>query len=167
MATIPISTILKWCGISTTTPRNRIIADIMSPPEGLKHLNDKTPEEMLGKFRDYARRDKEYGNIIFSRVQQRRLISLMDWVKYKTRIEEEEEFPYGTKRQELIHELEEATTSKKCSRKQNKLGEYLITTSFQVKLETAGQWNHWVVELESNLKMFLGEQGIPLSYVIS
>ena len=90
MATIPISTILKWCVISTTTPRNRIIADIMSPPEGLKHLNDKTPEEMLGKFRDYARRDKEYGNIIFSRVQQRRLISLMDWVKYKTRIEEEE-----------------------------------------------------------------------------
>ena len=78
MATIPITTIVQWCGMSTTTAINRIIADMMSPPEGLKHLNGETPEEMLGTFRDYAWRDKEDGNIIFTRVQQRRLIYLMD-----------------------------------------------------------------------------------------
>ena len=88
MATIPITTIVLWCGMSTTTARNRIIADMMSTPEGLKHLNGETSEEMLGIFRDYYRRDKEDGNIIFTRVQQGRLIYLMYLVKYKTRIEE-------------------------------------------------------------------------------
>ena len=42
----------------------------------------------------------------------------------------------------------------------------MITTSFQVQLEAAGQWYRWVAELESNLKMIVGAQGIPLSYVI-
>ena len=38
----------------------------------------------------------------------------MDWVKYKTFIEEESSFPDGTTRQELIYEIEEATNRKKC-----------------------------------------------------
>ena len=39
MAPIPIATIVQWCGMLTTTARNIIIADMMSQPEGLKHLN--------------------------------------------------------------------------------------------------------------------------------
>ena len=117
MATIPITTIVQWCGMSTTTARNIIIADMMSPPEGLKHLNGETSEENLYTFRDYARRDKEDGKIIFTRFQKRRLISLIDWVKDKTRLGEDASFPDGTTRQELIYELEEATTSKKCIKK--------------------------------------------------
>ena len=110
-----------------------------SSPEGLKHLNGETSKEMLGTFRDYARRDKEDGKIIFTRVQQSRLISLMDWVKDKTRLEEEASFSDGTTRQELIYELEEATTRKRCIKEQKKVGGYLITTSFQVQLEAAGK----------------------------
>ena len=108
---------------------------MMSLPEGLKHLNGETSEEILGTFRNYALRDKEDGNIIFTRVQQRRLISLMDWVKNKTCIEEEASFPDGTTRQELIYELEEATTRKKCRKEQKKV------ISFQVQLESSGQWD--------------------------
>ena len=86
---------------------------MMSPPEGLKHLNGETSKYMLGTFRDYARSDKEDGNIIFTRVQQRRLIPLTDWLKDKTSLEEEASLPDGTTRQELIYELEEATNRKK------------------------------------------------------
>ena len=43
----------------------------------------------------------------------------------------------------------------------------MIKTSFQVQLEASGKWDCWVVELESNLKMIVGSQGIPLYYVIS
>ena len=82
--------------MSTTTTRNIIIADMMSPSEGLKHLNCESSEKMLGTFRDYARCDKEDGKIIFTRVQQRRLISLMNWVKDKTRLEGEASFPDET-----------------------------------------------------------------------
>ena len=42
MAIIPIATIFQWCGMTTAAARNRIIADMMSPPEGLKHLNGET-----------------------------------------------------------------------------------------------------------------------------
>ena len=69
---------------------------------------------MLCIFRDYSQRDKEYEKIIFTRFLKRRLISLMDWVKDKTFLEEEASFPDGTTGQELIYELEEATTRKKC-----------------------------------------------------
>ena len=44
MATIPITTSVKLCGISTTTVQNRVTADMMSPPEGLKHVNVETLE---------------------------------------------------------------------------------------------------------------------------
>ena len=40
--------------------------------------------------------------------------------------------------------------------------ESLITTTFQVQLETASQWDRWYVELESNLKMIIGAKGIAL-----
>ena len=90
----------------------------------------------------------------------------MDWVKDKTRLEEEASFPDGTTRQELIYELEAATTRKKCRNEQNKVGEYLITTSFQVHIEAAGKWDQWVVKLERNLKMIVEAQGITLSYII-
>ena len=107
---------------------------MMSPPEGLKHLSGDTSKEILGTLREYARCDKEDGKIIFTRVQQKSLISLIDWVKAKTCLEEESSFPDGTTRQELIYELEEATTRKKCRKEQKKVGEYFITTSFQVHL---------------------------------
>ena len=61
---------------------------------------------MLVAFRDYARRDAEYGKISLTRVQQRRLISLMDWVKDRNSLEEDVSFPDGTTGKELIQELE-------------------------------------------------------------
>ena len=96
---------------------------------------------MLGTFRDCDQRDKKDGKIIFTRFQQRILISLMDWVKDKIRLEEEASFLDGTTRQEVIYELEETTTRKKCRKEQKKVGEYLITTSFQVQIEASGQWD--------------------------
>ena len=44
MANIPITNIIQLCVMSTTTTRKIIIADMMSPPEGLKQLNGETPK---------------------------------------------------------------------------------------------------------------------------
>ena len=41
----------------------------------------------------------------------------------------------------------------------------MITTSFQVQLKAVGQWYCWVVDLEINLKIIVGAQGIPFSYI--
>ena len=50
-------------------------------PEGMRHLNDESDEKMITTFRDYGRRDVADGKIIFNIVQQKRMISLKDWVK--------------------------------------------------------------------------------------
>ena len=94
------------------------------------------------------------------------MIPLIDWVKDKTCLGEESPFTDGTTRLKLIYKLEEATTRKKCRKEQKKVGESLITTSFQIQLEASGQWDRWAMDLESNLKMIVGAQGTPLSYVI-
>ena len=72
----------------------------------------------------------------------------------------------GTSRSEFTQELDDASERKKCRSNQKKIGEALITSSFQVQLETANQWDRWIVELESNCKMIIGAKGIALSYVI-
>ena len=50
------------------------------------------------------------------------LISLMDWVKDNTRLEEEASFTDRTTRQEHVYEIEEATTRKKFRKEQKKVG---------------------------------------------
>ena len=42
----------------------------------------------------------------------------------------------------------------------------MITTAFQVKIETETQCDRWIIDLKSNLKMIIGENGIAFSYVI-
>ena len=39
----------------------------------------------------------------------------------------------------------------------------IIFSRVQVQLETATQWDRWIVELKRNLKMIIGSKGIALS----
>ena len=56
----------------------------------------------------------------------------MDWVKDKTRLEEEASFTDVTTREEVIYELEEVMTRNNYRKEKKKFGESLIKTSFQV-----------------------------------
>ena len=55
----------------------------------MRHLNDKSTKGMIATFWDYGRRDVVDGKMNFNRVQQKRMISLKDWVKYKVLLQEE------------------------------------------------------------------------------
>ena len=121
---------------------------------------------MIATFRDFGRRDANDRKIIFSRVQQQRITSLMDWVKDKVRLDKPTDFKAGTYRAELIAQLKEDLERKKCRTDQKNISDSLITSSFQVHLETATQWDRWIAELESNLKMIIRSKIIALSYVI-
>ena len=79
---------------------------------------------------------------------------------------EEVTFENGTTRNEFVTDIEQASECKKCRSNQKKIGDALITSSFQVQLELATQWDRWIEELESNLKMIIGYKGIALSYII-
>ena len=161
-----INTILGWCGISVATQRTRITSDLLSAPEGLEYFYNKSTEELLSTFQEYGRRDAADGKINFTRVQQKRLIALKDWVNDRKRLNKETAFKTGTTRKDFIDGIKEASERRKFRQEQKKVGESLITAALQVKLETANQWDRWVVELESNLKMIIRAKGISLSYVI-
>ena len=94
------------------------------------------------------------------------MISLKEWVKEKVQLQEEAKFETGTTRAEFIKAIAEASKRKECRINQKKTGESLITTAFQVQLETATQWDRWAIELESNLEMIIGAKGIAISNVI-
>ena len=162
----PMTTILTWCGIIILAPRTRIMNELLIAPEGMRHLNDESTEGMIATFREYCRRDVADGKIIFNKVQQKRMISLKDWVKEKVRLQEEAEFETGTTRDEFIKAIEEASELTEFRINRKKKCESLITTAFQVQSETATQWDRCTIELESNLKIIIGSKGIALSYVI-
>ena len=105
---IATNTILGWYGITTNANKNTIVAELLSPPEGLGHLNNETKEGMIATFCYFGRRDANDGKIIFSRVQQKRITSLMNWVKDNVRIDEPTDFEAGTDRAEFTSQLEEA-----------------------------------------------------------
>ena len=82
--------------------------ELLIAPEGMRHLNNEITEGMIATFRDYGRRDIADGKIIFKRVQQKRMISLRDWVKDKVQLQEEADFETGTTRAEFIKVVKEA-----------------------------------------------------------
>ena len=165
MAT-PMTTILTCFGITILAQRTRVMNELLIAPEGMRHINDESTEGMIATFQDYGRRDAADGKIIFNRVQQKRMISLKDWVKDKVRLQEEADFETGTTRAEFIKSIKETSERKECCINQKNTGESLIATALQVQLETATQWDRWEIELESNLKMIIGSKRIALSYVI-
>ena len=96
MANITVNIMLGWCGISVTINRNRIIADVLTTPEVIDHINDKYSEGLLSTYRDYAKRTAVDRKIMITRIQKIQIIAFKDWVKDRFRLEEEVIFKHGT-----------------------------------------------------------------------
>ena len=96
MANITVNIMLGWCGISITTNRNHIIADMLTAPKGIDHLNDESTEGMLSTYRDNTKRTAANRKIKCTQIQQRQIISLKEWVKDRFRLEEYAIFKHGT-----------------------------------------------------------------------
>ena len=79
------------------------------------------------------------------------MIALKDWVNDRKRLDKETAFESETTKEDFIDAIKEASERRKFRQEQKKVGESLITAALQVKLETANQWDCWVVKLESNL----------------
>ena len=139
MANITVNIMLGWCGITVAANRNCIIANMITAPEGINHLNDESTEGLLSTYWDYAKRVAADWKITLTQIKQRRIIALKYWVKDRFRLEEGAIFEHGTTWQVFIKAIDHIYKSKKSRTNQQKSGESLIMTAFQVKLETATQ----------------------------
>ena len=101
----------------------------------------------MSTFRDYGRRDVSDGMIIFTRVKQKRLVALKDWVNDRKILNEETAFETGTTGGDFIEVIKEASEHRKFRKYQKKVEGTIIVSAFQVKLERANWWDRWLVEL--------------------
>ena len=90
----------------------------------------------------------------------------MHWVKDKNRLDEPSGFPIGTTQLKFTEDIQAANERKQCRVYQKKKGESLLTNNFQVKLEAANQWERWLMDLQSTLKIIIGAKGIAIGYMI-
>ena len=88
--------VLVLCGIGDSTVINGLIQDMLYPTEGIRHLQDEDVDGIQSACSGYARRTASNGKFTVRRVKQKRLISLMQWVKDKHRLAEYAKFPVGT-----------------------------------------------------------------------
>ena len=80
--------ILTILGINTQEARNGIQEDILMEPEGIGHLNDGDAEGTQVACGGYTKRTVVNVIFIVTRVKQKRLISLMYWVKDQCQLRE-------------------------------------------------------------------------------
>ena len=73
--------ILIMLGINTQGAKNGIQEDMLTETEGIGHLNDKDAERIQAACGGYTNITLVNGRFVVTRVQQKRLVSLMYWVK--------------------------------------------------------------------------------------
>ena len=75
--------ILTMLGINTQGARNDIQYNMLAEPKVIGHLNYEDAEGIQASCRGYAKRTLANGIFVVTRVQQKRLISLIYWFKYQ------------------------------------------------------------------------------------
>ena len=110
MATVPLTTIeiLTMLGFNKVLARDVICNDMMIDPNGIGHFNVEYAEGIQSACSAYTKRTPATRIFTVTRVQQKRLISLMYWVKDKCRIEEPPEFYKTHNEVTLRSEIESA-----------------------------------------------------------
>ena len=76
MSNITVNIMFGWCGIIVATNRNHIIADILTAPEGIYHLNVESTEWMVSTYQDCTMRTAAEGGIMFTRINPDQIIAL-------------------------------------------------------------------------------------------
>ena len=122
--------VLVLCGIVDSTVINGLIQDMLSPPEGIKPLQDEDADGIQSTCSGYVRRAASNGKFTLIRVRQKRLISLMHWVKDKHCLAKSAKFPLGTAQIQFTEVIQAANELKQCQVDQKKKGESLLTNNF-------------------------------------
>ena len=78
------------------------------------HLQDEDSDRIQSACSGYARHTISNGELIISRVRQKRLISFMQWVKDKHRLAEPTGFPIGKTQLQFTESIQVANERKQC-----------------------------------------------------
>ena len=68
-------------GINTQGARNSIQEDMLTEPKVIGHLNDEDAELIQAECGGYAKRTLSDGRFVVTRIQKKRLLLLIYWLK--------------------------------------------------------------------------------------
>ena len=158
-----ITQILTWIGLDTARKRDGVTEDLLHP-NGLVHLNNENADGIIAACTSYSKRAAAV-RFSLSRVQQKRLISLLYWVRDRYRTRESYSFDAGISEPEFLTLLQDAYERHESRSLQRTTGLSLLGGKFSVQLESRHQWKRWSRELHDTLSSIIGVNGVPLSYV--
>ena len=85
---IAIRQLLTWAGLDTYVKRDGVTGDMMTAPEGLGHLIHESAEKIVHACAAFTKTFPANMRFSVTRIQDRRLVSLMHWVQDKYRCRE-------------------------------------------------------------------------------
>ena len=156
---------LTHIGITVAAQRAAVIEDLLPNPDKLGSLLDETKdgiEDACASYNKLPQADR----FRLSRVVIKRLVGLMYWVKDQERLSLPMTIPNGTDQATLLQLIRDSVARQELRNTQKKIGESLITSSFDTKLKNRAQWDRWCTELKALLNTIIGARGIALSYVV-
>ena len=157
--------VLTHVGITTMAQRTVVITDLVPNPEKLGSLLDETKDGIEDACASYNKLPQD-DRFRLSRVVIKRLVGLMYWVKDQERLSLPLTIPNATDQATLLKLIRDSVARQELRSTQKKMGESLITSSFDTKLKNRAQWERWCTELKALLNTIIGARGIALSYVI-
>ena len=107
-------------GINTQGARNGIQEDMLTEPEGIGHLNDEDAEGIQAECGRYAKRTLSNGILLVMRVQQKRLVLLMYWFKYKRQLRKMTDIFNGVDKPTVRKMIKEANERESCKEQQKR-----------------------------------------------
>ena len=158
-----ITQILTWIGLDTDRKRDGVTDDLLHP-NGLIHLNNENADGIIAACTSYSKRAAA-ARFSLSRVQQKRLISLLYWVQDRYRTRETYSFDAGITEPEFLALLQDSYERHESREVQRTTGLSLLGGKFSVQLESRHQWKRWNRELHDTLSSIIGVNGVPISYV--
>ena len=156
--------LLTWIGLNTARKCTGVEDDLLSP-NGLVHLKDETADGIIAACNGYTKRQTA-ARFTITRVQQKRIISLMYWVQDRHRTREAFAFDVGTDQAMFLDAISEASERHEARKSQKRIGETFLGKDFAIQLKSRHQWERWLRELKDTLSSIIGVSGVPLTYVI-
>jgi len=164
MEEVAIDSILEYCGFAQQDARNSIVEDGFGSYQELLSLTEK---DIGALAKGFAERTLAQGRIVFGLRKTNLLKASINWAQDFRRISREVSLDPAVTDEAMFRDQIETARQRSIIRKYNTdESDGLSKAADPGKLKKQKDWTSWSRGLRNYLSTILGQDGVPLSYVI-
>lgn len=152
---------LHWIGFTIQAQRINLAQEFGD----LQTLGRTSSKELRDLKSEYAARTVANGRIYFGLARAKRLQGISDWVRDRSRIDEEPSLE-GMDQQAFLNAIEESTSRALIRKADEETASARIKEAAPSQLASEKDWEKWEGCLTNMLSITLGVREVPLVYVI-